>query len=133
MTLDLITMAIKTSRAETVTDVALRERVLGVRLRDAIDRDLGSPSLTIARLSRTLGASRSTLYRLMEAEGGIQAYIRKERLDRVAAALRVPGPRPSLAALAQRWGFCDAAYLGRSFRETYGMTPGDYREAHQPR
>lgn len=131
--LDLITMAIKTSRAETVTDHALQERVLEVRLRDAIARDLGSPTLTIARLCRTLGASRSTLYRLMEAEGGIQAFIRNARLEKVAEALRTPDSAQPLSALAQRWGFCDAAYLGRSFRETYGITPGDYREAHRKR
>ena len=34
------------------------------------------------------------------------------------------------AMLAERWGFCDAAYLGRAFREVYGVTPGDYRAQH---
>ncbi len=40
------------------------------------------------------------------------------------------GDRQTIAALADRWGFCDAAYLGRAFRETYGMTPGDYHAMH---
>ncbi|WP_295563303.1 helix-turn-helix domain-containing protein [uncultured Sphingomonas sp.] len=44
--------------------------------------------------------------------------------------MRREGGRGTIAALAERWGFCDAAYLGRAFRETYGMTPGDYHAMH---
>lgn len=130
---DLVTMAIKTSLDEQVTDVPLKERVLAVRVRDTIERELGSPTLNVTRLSRMLGISRASLYRVMEAEGGVQAYISARRLEKVAEALRSPGPTQTMATLAQRWGFCDAAYLGRSFRETFGMTPGDYREVHRRR
>ncbi len=131
--LDLITMAIQTSRHAEVTDVPMRERVLTVQLREVIERELGSSMLNAARLTRLLGVSRSTLYRLLEPEGGLQAYIRRRRLERVADALRDPRERDTLSALAERWGFCDAAYLGRVFRESFGVTPGDYREAHQLR
>lgn len=130
---DLLTMAIKTSLDQQVRNAPLQERVLAVRIRDTIERELGSPTLNVARLSRLLGVSRQSLYRVMEAEGGVQAYINARRLAKVAEALRAPSQPKTLAALAQRWGFCDGAYLGRSFRETFGMTPGDYREAHRRR
>ena len=130
---DLITMAIKTSIDETVRDAPLQERVLGVRVRATIERELGSPSLSVARLSRMLGISRASLYRVMEKEGGVQAYIAARRLEKVAGALRSPDDTQTLTALAQRWGFCDAAYLGRSFRTAFGMTPGDYRQIHRRR
>lgn len=35
----------------------------------------------------------------------------------------------SIAAIAYRWGFCDASHLGREFRRAMSMSPGDYREA----
>jgi AraC-like DNA-binding protein len=131
--MDLLTVAIKISLGGELANMPAAERVLDIRVREAIARDLGSPSLNVARLSRTLGVSRSTLYRLMEPEGGVQAYIRARRLDKVAEALRTSGPETTLSMLADRWGFCDAAYLGRSFREAFGMTPGDYRDKHRSR
>jgi len=60
--------------------------------------------------------------------------ISKSKLDVFDAAIgraeRIENASAPIAALAERWGFCDAAYLGRAFRETYGMTPGDYHAMH---
>ncbi|EZP52601.1 MULTISPECIES: helix-turn-helix domain-containing protein [unclassified Sphingomonas] len=128
--LDLFAIGVAASLGSVTSDAARRDRGLRVALCDAIDRHLGSPSLNTARLSRMLGVSRSTLYRLLQDEGGVQAYIRNRRLARVAAQLRIEAERATIATLAERWGFCDAAYLGRAFREVYGMTPGDYRALH---
>ncbi len=128
--LDLFAMSLAASMGDKPVDQAQHERALAVQLRDVIERQLGSPSLNTARLSRTLGVSRSTLYRLLQDEGGVQAYIRARRLSRIADTLRNPSERPTISALAERWGFCDAAYLGRAFREAYGITPGEYRALH---
>lgn len=105
-----------------VAQVAAKERVLL-----EIEDNLGSSTLTVGRLARRAGVSRSSLYRLFEEEDGVQAWIRRRRLERVAAILAGEGRQPTIGRLADDWGFCDAAYLGRLFRETYGMTPGDYR------
>ena len=128
--LDLFTIAVTASLGGGPADAEQRDRGLRHQLCDAIERHLGSPTLNTARLSRMLGVSRSTLYRLLQDEGGVQAYIRERRLARVAETLRSGGGRETIAALAERWGFCDAAYLGRAFREVYGITPGDYRALH---
>ena len=129
--LDLLAMSVAASFASVPVDTQQHERALRIQLRAEIENTLGSPSLSVARLSRTLGVSRSTLYRLLQDEGGVQAYVRTRRLARIAEALRRPDDRAPLSVLAERWGFCDAAYLGRAFREAYGMTPGDYRAAHR--
>ena len=128
--LDLFNIALTASLGTTPADSDQQERGLLFALRETIERQLGSPSLNTTRLSRTLGVSRSTLYRLMQEEGGVQAYIRTRRLARIAESLRTAGDRQTIAMLAERWGFCDAAYLGRAFREVYGVTPGDYRAQH---
>jgi AraC-like DNA-binding protein len=127
---DLFTVSLAASFGEQPADVEQQDRARVVQLRDTIERHLGSPSLNTARLSRIMGVSRSTLYRLMQDQGGVQAYIRARRLARIAESLRDPADRQTIAALAERWGFCDAAYLGRAFREGYGITPGEYRAFH---
>ncbi|MEG3182224.1 helix-turn-helix domain-containing protein [Sphingomonas sp. LT1P40] len=103
-------------------DRTLKQRALAM-----IDARLGSATLTAANIARALGVSRSTLYRLFVEEGGIAACIRTRRLDRVHALLGDAGTIEPVVALAERWGFCDAAHFGRLFRERYGMTPGEYR------
>lgn len=97
---------------------ALAERV--------IEERLGSAMLTVVKLCRWTGMSRSSLYRLFDADGGVQAYIRDRRLERVVAELRSPSAG-RVSDIAERWGFCDAAYLARVFREVHGMTPSAYR------
>jgi len=97
------------------------------RARAEIETRLGSATLTVATLCRVLGMSRSALYRLFEDEGGVHAYVTRRRLESVAAALGESSERDRIADIAERWGFCDAAYLGRLFRERFGMTPSDYR------
>lgn len=128
--IDLLAVSLAASMGTTPADAGQHERGLDFRLRDTIERQLGSPSLNTARLSKALGVSRSTLYRLLQHEGGVQAYIRTRRLARIADTLRDPAACQTIAALAEQWGFCDAAYLGRAFREVYGVTPGDYRALH---
>ena len=103
-------------------DGAVRQRALA-----AIDARLGSAQLSAASLARALGISRSTLYRVFSAEGGVNACIRGRRLERVHQLLGQSATTEPIATLAERWGFCDAAHFGRLFREIYGMTPGDYR------
>ncbi|WP_174280391.1 helix-turn-helix domain-containing protein [Sphingomonas bacterium] len=95
----------------------------------AIEERLGSAMLTVANLCRWTGMSRSSLYRLFDADGGVQAYIRDQRLARVAEELRV-ATAGRVADIAERWGFCDAAYLARVFREVHGVTPSAYRARH---
>jgi AraC-like DNA-binding protein len=50
------------------------------RVRRAVRRYLRSPALGPDFLCRAVGTSRSQLYRLMEAEGGVSRYIQRQRL-----------------------------------------------------
>lgn len=99
----------------------------GLVAREAIHRRLGSPTLTVASLCRELGISRTTLHRLFESEGGVQAYIRRGRLEAVRLALADPAGVEPIHALAERFAFSDAAHLSRLFRTHYGLTPSDHR------
>ena len=124
--MDLLAVAVAQARGEGATPGAAVTAATA-RAKAEIEARLGSATLTVANLCRSLGVSRSALYRLFEAEGGVHAYITRLRLDRAAADLRDPEEPARIADIADRWGFCDAAYLGRLFRERFGMTPSDYR------
>lgn len=124
--LDLLAVAIAQERGGDAASHAIADATL-LRARAEIEARLGSATLTVANLCRVLGVSRSALYRLFVAEGGVHAYITRRRLERVAATLSNPFDHDRIADVAERWGFCDAAYLGRLFRERFGMTPSDYR------
>lgn len=125
--MDLLAVSLAMEGRPVTLPVETRDGAERRRALAAIDARLGSAQLGAASLARTLGVSRSTLYRLFGAEGGVNACIRKLRLERVHQLLGQPATSEPIAVLAERWGFCDAAHFGRLFREAYGMTPGDYR------
>jgi AraC-like DNA-binding protein len=58
----------------------------------------------------------------------VSGYLRNERLEAVRRDLANPALRHrSVAALAARWCFVDAAHFSRAFRQRYGYTPSQLR------
>ena len=89
---------------------------------------LGDPTFDGATLMRTIGMSRSALYRVFADRGGIAAAIRDARLDRARARLLAPADRHrNLAQIAYLCGFQDYPAFTRAFRRRFGMTPRDCR------
>ena len=64
------------AEASSHIDLTLMERV-----RQAVRRNLRSPSLGPDKLCREAATSRSQLYRLLESEGGVAHYIQRRRLS----------------------------------------------------
>jgi AraC-like DNA-binding protein len=99
---------------------------------EMIAHDLGASDLGVAKLMEATGISRTALYRLFELEGGVQAYIRQQRLMRVRRELNDAPPGERIADIANRWGFDDAAHFSRLFRRQFGTTPSKYRNTERP-
>jgi AraC-like DNA-binding protein len=99
------------------------------RVRQAIRRQLRSPTLTPARLCRLVGMSRSQLYRLFEPLGGVARYIQAERLRETYRALADPGNARRIREVAEDLGFYDASAFSRAFRREFGCTPTEVRSA----
>lgn len=102
-------------------------RTIMERTRQLIARKLMDTDLTVDNLCRDLGVSRSRLYRLFEADGGIQAYIRRERLLQTRSALSNPHDRRPICRIAEQWGFFDPSGFTRAFRHEFGVSPRDVR------
>lgn len=127
--LDLLALAVSVSARLTPPDPNTRRSIASIRARDEIERRLESPSLNVDHLCRTLGISRTSLQRLFEEEGGVGTYIRARRLEAARHALDDPRNGETIAGIADRLGFSDAAHLSRLFRARFGRTPSDYRAA----
>jgi AraC-like DNA-binding protein len=121
--LDLLSLAVRGSEAAELP--ANREFDVARRL---IEQQLDQEGFSINKLCQELGMSRSKLHRLFEDSGGVQAFVRRRRLQAVRAELANPGSGMPIQLLAYKFGFSDAAHLSRSFRAEFGITPRDYRE-----
>ncbi|MEP9357711.1 helix-turn-helix domain-containing protein [Sphingomonas sp. KR3-1] len=125
--LDMLVLSLKAADRTEARSFREDPATLLLRARSEINEHLGSPTLTVANLCRRLGISRSTLHRLFEEQGGVQAHIRDMRLDAARQALLNPANPERIGDLAERLGFSDAAHLSRLFKARFGETPSDCR------
>lgn len=128
-TIDLVTAALD-GCAEQSDDTrqATRSAAL-LTIKRYINRHLDSPALTPQHVAQAVNVSRATLYRICEPLGGINQYIRQQRLRRVLNALMNPDLNHlSICQIASYWGFDDASSFTRIFRRDFGVTPGEARQ-----
>lgn len=112
-----------------------RQRLLVERMEAYIDAHLDAQELSPATIAAAHHISLRYLYKLFRArETTVAAWIRQRRLEHCRRDLADPGlaDRP-VAAVAARWGFVNPAHFTRAFRAEYGLTPGEYRRAHDTR
>ncbi|CAM3704768.1 AraC family transcriptional regulator [Smaragdicoccus niigatensis] len=94
-----------------------------------IRNHLSDGAIRVQELAAAHNVAPRTVHRAFEATGDtVGAVVRKYRL--AAARDDLVHSNLSIAAIAHRWGFCDASHLGREFRRHLSLSPGDYREAH---
>jgi AraC-like DNA-binding protein len=101
------------------------------KARRCILRNLRSHKFGPDRLCRELGMSRSSVYRLLEAEGGLARYIQRLRLSEIFARLSDPSNREPIVDIADELGMVDPSSFSRAFRRQFGISPTDAREAAQ--
>lgn len=101
------------------------------RARQIVQRHMGSPDFGPPQLGRLLAMSRSKLYRLLDADGGVAHFINRERLLQARRDLTAPGEPLSVHAIASRVGFRDHSTFSRAFRREYGCSPSHLRDRMQ--
>ncbi len=105
-------------------------RELVDHIRDYIDANLGDPDLCPTKVAAAHYVSTRHLHNLFRAEGTtIAAWIRARRLEHCRRDLLDPvHSHRSVAALAARWGFLDAAHFSRIFKAAFEVSPSAYRQ-----
>jgi AraC-like DNA-binding protein len=107
-----------------------REQPEEVRLRLArrfIQTHLWDEALSPAHVARAAGLSRATLYRLFDDTGGVRKYIQMLRLAQLKRSLGNPLEQRPVAALAFDAGFVSEHHASRSFKQVFGLAPGEFR------
>jgi AraC-like DNA-binding protein len=91
-----------------------------------IKRHLDDLSIDTDTLCRTFACSRSRLYRLFHPYGGVERYVRNQRLERCFNELsRAPATLGRIDRVATRWGFWNPSHFHRIFKTRFGIAPSD--------
>lgn len=99
-------------------------------IRRHIEERLHQPELTPEELAGAFRISRSQLYRLFEASGGVRHYISRRRLRRALLDICSPAFRHRrIGDIAYDLGFRNEAHFSRIFHEAFGKSPRAARAA----
>ncbi|MGW1654492.1 helix-turn-helix domain-containing protein [Streptomyces atratus] len=103
------------------------------RITASVQDRLQEPGLTPQDIADQHGISLRYLHRLFQLQGTtVNAWVRTRRLEAAREELAQAGAaHRSIAAMAARWGFTNPSHFSRTFRETYGMSPVQWRSAQQ--
>jgi len=85
-------------------------------------------NVSIVQAARAAHMGRSSFSQMFRSAIGVSfgKYCQRRRLAGAIYDLRSTDLK--LAAIAQRWGFCDAAHFVRLFKSAMHMTPSEYRQ-----
>lgn len=98
------------------------------RIHHYIHHNLYDQQLTPDKISRIAGISRTRLYQLFEPNGGVNNYIRRQRLQAAYDALTDPDNHKRILDIAQSVGFDVAANFTRAFINEFGISPSEVRK-----
>ena len=129
--LSLIAAALNGRMVEHEQEAANVAQSTLFRAKSEISAQIRNPELSTATLCAALGLSRSSLYRLFKPLGGVEAYIREQRLKRCAMDLADPlYKHKKIYEIAYDWGFANETHFSRVFREKFGIAPSDARSSY---
>ena len=100
-------------------DAYLRANIVAVRPLQAIAAEFAISERTLHRIFSDCGTT-------------FERHVLQLRVGLFKSLLRQDSLRAtSIAALAMQCGFADAAHATRTFRNSFGRTPGEFRREHQ--
>ena len=127
-TRQLVTACVAPRRCRSVeADFPLSSLLLD-RARHVVRQNMASPDFGPGQLVRLLAVSRSKLYRVLEASGGVAAFIQRERLQQARRLLSDPAEMRSVNLIAAEVGFLDHSTFSRAFRREFELSPSEARE-----
>ena len=99
------------------------------QIQSVCDRLILSPeeNPTLASLAKELGYSESYLSRKFHEETGctVKEFLLQQKLKKAKTLLK--SSNLSIVEVSEKLGFCSPSYFGKLFRESTGMSPGEFR------
>jgi AraC-like DNA-binding protein len=132
-TIELVRALITTAASEELGP-RIPPDILYLRVSKYADQHLTDPDLNAESIALAHHVSVRTLYNAWAAasEVPLSQWIIAARLERARAQLSGGTQEVTIAAVAHRCGFADAAHFARRFRGAYGLSPREWRELHGP-
>lgn len=126
---DLLTTVVAERLGQDTPETDAAQQSLSLRIRAYIDSHLAEPSLSVETIAAAHHISTRHLQRLFQKQDEtVGGWIRRRRLEECHRELARPRrTRPTVAAVAHRWGFFSAAHFSRAFRAAYGMSPREWQ------
>jgi AraC-like DNA-binding protein len=131
-TIELVrAMLISAVQPETHGGGEVSGEALRYAVKQYIQRHLRDPGLSPAGVARVHHISARHLYNVWKGEQvTVARWIGQQRLE--AARDDLANPRlahKSIAAIGREWGYPSPAHFARRFRDSYAMSPREWREA----
>ncbi|MFE6741697.1 helix-turn-helix domain-containing protein [Streptomyces tubercidicus] len=130
---DLARIAVEILATLALEQVSSRPApALWERITASVQVRLQDPGLTPQDIADQHSISLRYLHRIFQLQGTtVNAWVRTRRLEAAREELAQAGAAyRSIAAVGARWGFTNPSHFSRTFRETYGMSPVQWRGAH---
>lgn len=130
MLVDLLSIAINPAGNSARSDFHRLDYVRREAAQRLIEARLADRNFSVQEITREIGVSRASLYRLFEAQGGVLRFIQLRRLQHLRDRLddRAFDHYP-LAELAPQSGFSSESHASRLFKQAFDLSPGAYRTA----
>lgn len=129
--IDLLTLALG-SVCSAAVDASRPRIILLNRLKAFIEQKLGDPDLNTAMVARGVRMSPRYINDIFgDEETSLMRYIWKHRLEKCRRDLLSrthAGDR--ISDIAFRWGFNDLSHFSRTFKQSFALSPRDYRQQH---
>lgn len=95
-----------------------------------IEKNLEKPDLGPGLICARFRLSRATLFRLFQPQGGVRRYIQRRRIMACFQAICSPSnlSRP-IYDIAMDFGLMNPGHVSSLFRQHFGMSPSEVREA----
>ncbi|SDE61819.1 AraC-type DNA-binding protein [Blastococcus fimeti] len=133
-TLDLTRALLASAGAPGRSVDEVVEETLLTQVRSYVRRHLTDPGLGVERIAAAHAVSVRQLYRVCAAaDFSLEQWTIHQRLEGARRDLSDLAQRDRpIAVVARRWGFTDASYFSRRFRQAFGSTPRDWRRTDPP-
>lgn len=97
----------------------------------AIAANSANPAYDVSAIVAETGVSRRYMYKVFEGRNAtVGSLLRSRRLDEAEVLMRAFGQGASLARVAKAVGFHSSESFSRSYKESRGITPAQYRDRH---